>query len=160
MFGEWLSLVEHLVRDQGVGGSNPLSPTIFIYFNLNSLDGTRRDRISPSSVRSIKLRADRSRCRTLQPFLCGIAHPLYLVVKLVDALIGMPHPEFPHSLGTLTVIPKVGVSEPPKYDRWRALRLREAFEPFARQEQLRCVLECAFGDFATKGKAELIDLAN
>src|ERR1039457_4315160 len=28
MFGEWLSLVEHLVRDQGVGGSNPLSPTI------------------------------------------------------------------------------------------------------------------------------------
>ena len=24
--GEWLSLVEHLVRDQGVGGSNPLSP--------------------------------------------------------------------------------------------------------------------------------------
>jgi hypothetical protein len=31
MFGEWLSLVEHLVRDQGVGGSNPLSPTIFQY---------------------------------------------------------------------------------------------------------------------------------
>jgi hypothetical protein len=32
--GEWLSLVEHLVRDQGVGGSNPLSPTnlfTFIY---------------------------------------------------------------------------------------------------------------------------------
>ena len=27
LFGEWLSLVEHLVRDQGVGGSNPLSPT-------------------------------------------------------------------------------------------------------------------------------------
>jgi len=32
--GEWLSLVEHLVRDQGVGGSNPLSPTILsICFN-------------------------------------------------------------------------------------------------------------------------------
>jgi hypothetical protein len=30
--GEWLSLVEHLVRDQGVGGSNPLSPTIFFCF--------------------------------------------------------------------------------------------------------------------------------
>ena len=28
MFGEWLSLVEHLLREQGVGGSNPLSPTI------------------------------------------------------------------------------------------------------------------------------------
>ena len=26
--GEWLSLVEHLLREQGVGGSNPLSPTI------------------------------------------------------------------------------------------------------------------------------------
>ena len=26
--GAWLSLVEHLVRDQGVGGSNPLAPTI------------------------------------------------------------------------------------------------------------------------------------
>lgn len=27
--GEWLSLVEHSVRDAGVGGSNPLFPTIF-----------------------------------------------------------------------------------------------------------------------------------
>ena len=27
--GAWLSLVEHLVRDQGVGGSNPLAPTNF-----------------------------------------------------------------------------------------------------------------------------------
>jgi hypothetical protein len=39
MFGEWLSLVEHLVRDQGVGGSNPLSPTI-IFNNLQSLPGS------------------------------------------------------------------------------------------------------------------------
>src|ERR1019366_1193441 len=31
--GEWLSLVEHLVRDQGVGGSNPLSPTNFLKSN-------------------------------------------------------------------------------------------------------------------------------
>jgi hypothetical protein len=30
LVGEWLSLVEHLVRDQGVGGSNPLSPTNYI----------------------------------------------------------------------------------------------------------------------------------
>ena len=36
--GEWLSLVEHLVRDQGVGGSNPLSPTnLFKY--INSISG-------------------------------------------------------------------------------------------------------------------------
>jgi hypothetical protein len=35
--GEWLSLVEHLVRDQGVGGSNPLSPTnLFKYINKPS----------------------------------------------------------------------------------------------------------------------------
>ena len=26
--GAWLSLVERLVRDQEVGGSNPLAPTI------------------------------------------------------------------------------------------------------------------------------------
>jgi hypothetical protein len=35
--GEWLSLVEHLVRDQGVGGSNPLSPTnLFKHLNYTS----------------------------------------------------------------------------------------------------------------------------
>ena len=34
--GEWLSLVEHLVRDQGVGGSNPLSPTN--YFQEDTKD--------------------------------------------------------------------------------------------------------------------------
>ena len=35
--GEWLSLVEHLVRDQGVGGSNPLSPTnLFKHLNCTS----------------------------------------------------------------------------------------------------------------------------
>ncbi len=27
--GAWLSPVEHLVRDEGVGGSNPLAPTLF-----------------------------------------------------------------------------------------------------------------------------------
>ena len=36
--GEWLSLVEHLVRDQGVGGSNPLSPTnLFNHISLQIL---------------------------------------------------------------------------------------------------------------------------
>src|SRR6185312_15281927 len=34
--GEWLSLVEHLVRDQGVGGSNPLSPTN-LFNNLHAI---------------------------------------------------------------------------------------------------------------------------
>jgi hypothetical protein len=36
VIGEWLSLVEHLVRDQGVGGSNPLSPTISFQSLRNS----------------------------------------------------------------------------------------------------------------------------
>ena len=36
-FGEWLSLVEHLVRDQGVGGSNPLSPTILRINHLQTI---------------------------------------------------------------------------------------------------------------------------
>ncbi len=31
--GVWLSLVERLVRDQEAGGSNPLTPTIFIHKN-------------------------------------------------------------------------------------------------------------------------------
>ena len=38
-FGAWLSPVERLVRDQEVGGSNPLAPTkcniTLIYFNLS-----------------------------------------------------------------------------------------------------------------------------
>ena len=41
MFGEWLSLVEHLVRDQGVGGSNPLSPTN-IFNNLQQFLSRRK----------------------------------------------------------------------------------------------------------------------
>ncbi len=34
LVGTWLRLVEHSVRDAGVGGSNPLVPTIF-----TTLDG-------------------------------------------------------------------------------------------------------------------------
>jgi hypothetical protein len=32
LVGAWLSLVEHSVRDRGVGGSNPLAPTSFLNF--------------------------------------------------------------------------------------------------------------------------------
>ena len=42
IFGEWLSLVEHLVRDQGVGGSNPLSPTIQMSQIRSSFPGRQR----------------------------------------------------------------------------------------------------------------------
>src|SRR5437899_2503676 len=44
--GAWLSLVEHLVRDQGVGGSNPLAPTIPI--GVGSRTGTRSRNASPA----------------------------------------------------------------------------------------------------------------
>jgi hypothetical protein len=44
--GEWLSLVEHLVRDQGVGGSNPLSPTIFCFRDFSS-QGTEKRSACP-----------------------------------------------------------------------------------------------------------------
>ena len=67
--GEWLSLVEHLVRDQGVGGSNPLSPTIYLaqfvlvkprmrlllcpQFSVHSvLSGQLKDRIPEDQIRS------------------------------------------------------------------------------------------------------------
>ena len=44
----WLSLVEHVVRDDGVGGSNPLIPTIFLspsrYFSKKQhVKNTRTD---------------------------------------------------------------------------------------------------------------------
>jgi hypothetical protein len=47
--GEWLSLVEHLVRDQGVGGSNPLSPTISSWFALTQF--SRFPQVSDSKHR-------------------------------------------------------------------------------------------------------------
>src|SRR5688500_6573397 len=36
--GAWLSLVEHSVRDRGVGGSNPLAPTNSDQRNWPSID--------------------------------------------------------------------------------------------------------------------------
>src|SRR4030088_1063921 len=54
--GEWLSLVEHLVRDQGVGGSNPLSPT-----NSKGLIGTHSGR------NWARLRESEA-----QPYLCAV----------------------------------------------------------------------------------------
>jgi hypothetical protein len=51
LVGEWLSLVEHLVRDQGVGGSNPLSPTIFISKHLKQVAALQRGEFSRSRYR-------------------------------------------------------------------------------------------------------------
>ena len=38
----WLSLVEHSVRDRGVGGSNPLAPTNFSRLLATNLQRTLR----------------------------------------------------------------------------------------------------------------------
>jgi hypothetical protein len=56
-FGEWLSLVEHLVRDQGVGGSNPLSPTITLI--MNNLALVLTSKLRASGVRSLEKPASR-----------------------------------------------------------------------------------------------------
>ena len=50
--GEWLSLVEHLVRDQGVGGSNPLSPTNFLK-QIHSESGLPANRRCSASARKL-----------------------------------------------------------------------------------------------------------
>ena len=67
--GAWLSLVEHLVRDQGVGGSNPLAP-IFGFNEMASALGGRFfscsqfcRRCTPLRVgASIFMPANRGRC--------------------------------------------------------------------------------------------------
>src|SRR2546429_397099 len=57
--GEWLSLVEHLVRDQGVGGSNPLSPTN-LFNHLSCLCLPCETRAQPSNpLSSDELGAER-----------------------------------------------------------------------------------------------------
>ena len=68
-FGDWRSLVAHFVRDEGVGGSNPLSPTKFEkpaqragFFafeahedeNLRGLGGStraKRENVAPATAR-------------------------------------------------------------------------------------------------------------
>ncbi len=52
--GEWLSLVEHLVRDQGVGGSNPLSPTNL----LKQMRAQQTDHLELHQVLSLGSRAN------------------------------------------------------------------------------------------------------
>ena len=37
--GAWLSLVEHLVRDQGVAGSNPVAPSKNVDNNITGAKG-------------------------------------------------------------------------------------------------------------------------
>jgi hypothetical protein len=57
--GEWLSLVEHLVRDQGVGGSNPLSPTNLFAFDLIELERSANLLSNYSGAESLPRSGDR-----------------------------------------------------------------------------------------------------
>jgi hypothetical protein len=69
--GAWLSLVEHLVRDQGVGGSNPLAP-IWTYGNLH-----RRNHMPQVNRKRAATKADALayKLSTLLPFtLDAMAH--------------------------------------------------------------------------------------
>ena len=50
--GEWLSLVEHLVRDQGVAGSNPVSPTQKAAIPRRETDGTRPSSFPDGALRT------------------------------------------------------------------------------------------------------------
>ena len=49
--GAWLSLVEHLVRDQGVGGSNPLAP--IQQSSLHQLIAASADDAAISAVKAV-----------------------------------------------------------------------------------------------------------
>src|SRR5699024_10973479 len=76
-FGDWRSLVAHFVRDEGVGGSNPLSPTnlekpayglVFCFLrpeedeNLRGQGGSTRRRPDKTRQRRIRQR-HRTHCR-------------------------------------------------------------------------------------------------
>ena len=71
--GAWLSLVEHLVRDQGVGGSNPLAPTI-LFIKKTLITRESRDSIAvvPWSLPYSEIQrddeVDESRCTSFQYF--------------------------------------------------------------------------------------------
>src|SRR5262245_16764986 len=72
--GAWLSLVEHSVRDRGVGGSNPLAPTIFpLSLQAGRGEGFRPPRGSRRD--SGQILSPRPSFRVCSPFLrvnCGV----------------------------------------------------------------------------------------
>jgi hypothetical protein len=48
--GVWLSLVEHLVRDEGVVGSNPITPTNLSRLSSNSANDFSNDISAASDI--------------------------------------------------------------------------------------------------------------
>ena len=76
--GEWLSLVEHLVRDQGVGGSNPLSPTNISRASVNVYSITRIAYVNRGAARWISMLLQSLREEVLEANLELVRHGLVL----------------------------------------------------------------------------------
>ena len=58
LVGAWLSLVEHSVRDRGVGGSNPLAPTIRSTPNPVDVRAAAANALGGVSLECVLARAD------------------------------------------------------------------------------------------------------
>jgi hypothetical protein len=89
-FGEWLSLVEHLVRDQGVGGSNPLSPTKISLINSLALVLTSKPIVAGSldadGTRTGTIYVTRAKLRLLGKL--GFAKTRLSAILLVGSSLG------------------------------------------------------------------------
>jgi hypothetical protein len=93
LVGEWLSLVEHLVRDQGVGGSNPLSPTNLSLSLFQSFTWLLRLRLFRYiSVHSVQLGVLEPKATSFRPLPpeCNVLFDL--VVEVAHVLSSMAHP--------------------------------------------------------------------
>ena len=67
-FGDWRSLVAHFVRDEGVGGSNPLSPTKFkTLLNEQGFLHLRFMRMRTSGGREVRLERERENVAQQRP---------------------------------------------------------------------------------------------
>src|SRR6185503_8313263 len=76
--GAWLSLVEHSVRDRGVGGSNPLAPTNFLIFLRESAElSLAGHSVFPSTSRvgnRVSGASSPLHCQNPSGFLASVAH--------------------------------------------------------------------------------------
>src|SRR3984957_19445855 len=109
--GEWLSLVEHLVRDQGVGGSNPLSPTNFsLAFSIvyGAFCPSLFDEFRYIRYNRRQFKAD---AILLSP-LSAEGNVLFdFVVEVAYVLSRMTHPVLVKTFGAVGIVPQVRFSE-------------------------------------------------
>src|ERR1700722_18069629 len=109
--GEWLSLVEHLVRDQGVGGSNPLSPTNFsLAFSIvyGAFCPSLFDEFRYIRYNRRQFKAD---AILLSP-LSAEGNVLFdFIVEVAYVLSRMTHPVLVKTFGAVGIVPQVRFSE-------------------------------------------------